>query len=78
MQNKRKYMQICHVKEINMTIHKETVDNRNQIVVESRGKKFIMGWFAGDLYWIMQDYTPAYLLITEKTSYFYEFFKYRI
>ena len=43
-----------------MNIYKETVDGRKQVAVESRGKKFIMGWFAGDLYWIMQNYEPAY------------------
>ena len=58
-----------------MNIYKETVDGRKQVAVESRGKKFIMGWFAGDLYWIMQNYEPAYFLITKKTPYFYDFFE---
>ena len=57
-----------------MNIYKETVDGRKQVAVESRGKKFIMGWFAGDLYWIMQNYEPAYFLITKKAPYFYDFF----
>lgn len=57
-----------------MTIYTEIIDGQKQVAVEFKGKKFIMGWFEGDLYWIMQNYEPAYFLITENTPYFYEFF----
>ena len=57
-----------------MTLTKATNGTKEHIIVESSGKKFIIGWFGSDLYWVMLDYTPNNkFLVTEKTSELWEF-----
>lgn len=58
-----------------MKIFKETLDKRDQIIVENNQSKFIISWFAADLYWIMLDYTPQNsFIVTKDTPYLWDFF----
>ena len=58
-----------------MTIHKQLVENKQEVVVKSKEQKFVMGWFAGDLYWIMPDYTiNNKFVVKEDDTILWEFF----
>jgi len=57
-----------------MKIYKESIDNREQIVVQANNSKFIMGFFACDVYWIMPDYIHNNKFTVKKSdSYLFEF-----
>lgn len=41
-----------------MQLYKNVVDGKEEIIVESKNQKFVIGWYGSDLYWIMLDYLP--------------------
>ena len=58
-----------------MKISKNSFESREHIVVEQKGQRFLIDWFAADLYWIMLDYAPkSSFIVTKNTPLFWEFF----
>jgi len=63
-----------------MKIYKNTFNGREQIIVEVTSNKssicdkFILGWFAADLYLIMPDYRPNNHFTITKSCVLWEFF----
>lgn len=56
-----------------MKISKDTL--KNQVIVESNMHKFVIGWFAADLYWIMPEYTANNSFVVKRdTPFLWDFF----
>lgn len=59
-----------------MKIYKETVNNRQHIIVQNGNDKFVIGFYGSDLYMIMLDYvTNNKFTITQDVPYLFDFFK---
>jgi len=58
-----------------MKIYENILEEQEQIIVESNNRKFIIGWFGADLYWVMPDYSPNNHFTITKDCILWGFFK---